>query len=181
MIILMGAAGSGKSMQGKILADEYGYAWISTGEVLRVLITGRRRHEMIEGRLLEDNEVINVVDKVLELIDTETQFIVDGFPRTRFQVDWMMMQAQMGRLPIPVVFNLEVDEQIIRERLYKRNRPDDTEEAISRRFAEYERATRPILDHMKELGIQVVTINADQTPADVHRDIVAKLEELKQL
>lgn len=181
MIILMGAAGSGKSMQGKILADEFGYAWISTGEVLRVLITGRRRHEMIEGRLLEDSEVINVVDKVLELVDTKSQFIIDGFPRTKFQVDWMMMQCQMGRVPVPVVFNLEVDEQVIRERLYKRNRPDDTEEAISRRFAEYERATRPILDHMKELGIKVVDINADQTPAEVHQEIVNKLKEIDQL
>jgi len=28
MIVLMGVAGAGKSMQGKILADEHGYAWI---------------------------------------------------------------------------------------------------------------------------------------------------------
>ena len=33
MIILTGVAGAGKSMQGKILADEHGYAWISTGEI----------------------------------------------------------------------------------------------------------------------------------------------------
>jgi len=38
-------------MQGKILADEHGYAWISTGEILRVLVTGKRRHEMLQGKL----------------------------------------------------------------------------------------------------------------------------------
>lgn len=181
MIILMGAAGSGKSMQGHKLADEYGYAYLSSGELFRVLVTGRRRKEMIEGLLLDDSEVITVIDKVLELIDTKSQFILDGFPRTKFQVDWMMMQHHMGRFPLPIVFNLDVGEQVIRERLKKRNRLDDTDETISRRFAEYERATRPIIDHMKELGIMVVDIDADQTPAEVHKAIIAKLQETGQV
>jgi adenylate kinase len=78
MILMMGTAGAGKSIQGHQLADEYGYAYISTGEVFRVLITGRRRNEMLTGKLLSDEEVIRVLDKVLELIDTKEQFILDG-------------------------------------------------------------------------------------------------------
>ena len=69
MIILTGVAGAGKSMQGKILADEHGYAWISTGEILRVLVTGKRRQEMLQGKLLSDEEMIAILDKVFELID----------------------------------------------------------------------------------------------------------------
>ena len=65
MIILMGVAGAGKSLQSRLLADEYGYAWISTGEILRVLITGKRRQEMLSGKLLSDDEMIQVMDKVL--------------------------------------------------------------------------------------------------------------------
>ncbi len=38
MILLMGVAGAGKSMQGHRLADEYGYAYISTGEILSTAI-----------------------------------------------------------------------------------------------------------------------------------------------
>ena len=48
MIILTGVAGAGKSMQGKLLADEHGYAWISSGEIFRVLVTGKRRQAMLE-------------------------------------------------------------------------------------------------------------------------------------
>ena len=40
MIILMGVAGAGKSMQGRLFADEHGYAWISTGELFRVFVSG---------------------------------------------------------------------------------------------------------------------------------------------
>jgi len=177
MIILMGIAGAGKSMQGKILADELGHPWISTGEVLRVLITGRRRQDMVEGKLLSDDEVIRVVEKVLELIDTEQEFVMDGFPRTEVQVDWMLNQIALGRLHKPVVFNLEIAEEVIRKRLKDRNRPDDTEESIAKRFAEYERATRPIIAYMRKKGIPVIDINADQTPRAVHDQIVNLLKE----
>src|SRR5215469_6008662 len=97
MIILMGVAGAGKSMQGKLLADEHGYAWISTGEILRVLVTGQRRQEMLEGKLLSDEEMIKILDKVLELIDTTREFVLDGFPRTVVQADWLIRQAETGR------------------------------------------------------------------------------------
>lgn len=175
MIILMGVAGSGKSMQGKILADEQGYAWLSTGEVLRVLITGQRRQDMLKGKLLSDDEVISVVERVLQLIDTTQEFVMDGFPRTEVQVDWMMNQIALGRLEQPVVFNLEIKEEIIRKRLKERNRPDDTDEAISARFSEYDRVTRPIIKYMRDKGVQVIDIDADQTPHAVHLQIVSHL------
>ena len=171
MIVLMGVAGAGKSMQGHRLADEYGYAYISTGEIFRVLITGRRRNEMLEGKLLSDAEVINVVDKVLELIDTKEQFILDGFPRTKQQIDWLLEQADKGRFEMPIIINLEIDEETVKDRLYKRGRMDDTEEAIMRRYNEYQEVTRPILDYMKEKGLNVCDIEADGTPTAVHEKI----------
>src|ERR1700744_5589613 len=116
MILLMGSAGAGKSLQGHQLADQYGYAYISTGEIFRVLITGKRRNEMLKGKLLSDEEVIHVVDKILELIDTKEQFILDGFPRTKPQVDWLLEQYKSDRFPLPAVINLEVSEDVIHER-----------------------------------------------------------------
>ena len=145
MIVLTGPAGAGKSLQGHALADEYGFAYLSTGELFRVLITGRRRHEMLEGKLLSDDEVIKVVDRALEIIDTSQEFILDGFPRTQAQVDWLLAQHQAGRFDTPVVVSLEIEEGVIHERQKKRAGPDDTDEAIARRFAEYQSVTRPIL------------------------------------
>ena len=70
MILLMGVAGSGKSTQGRLLADEKGYAWLSSGDILRVLVTGTRRQQMLEGKLLSDQEMIKIFDKVLEQVQT---------------------------------------------------------------------------------------------------------------
>lgn len=178
MILLMGAAGAGKSIQGHQLADQYGYAYISTGEIFRVLITGRRRNEMLEGKLLSDEEVIKVVDKVLELIDTKEQFILDGFPRTKPQVDWLLAQHKQGRFGLPTVINLEITEAVVHERLRKRGRLDDTEEAIKLRHQQYEAVTRPLMAYMKKNGVEVYDIDADRDPQVVHRDILRALGHL---
>jgi len=176
MIILMGVAGAGKSMQGRLLADEHGYPWISTGEILRVLITGKRRQEMLEGKLLSDEEMIRVMDKVLDLIDPSQEFVLDGFPRTVIQADWLLDQVEQGRFKLSAVIHLTASEETVRQRLLDRGRLDDTEEAINERFREYHAVTLPILEHFKEENIDVYTIDAAQSPGNVHDQIVARID-----
>ncbi|HEU4914076.1 MAG TPA: nucleoside monophosphate kinase [Candidatus Saccharimonadales bacterium] len=172
MIILTGVAGAGKSMQGKMFADEHGYAWISTGEIFRVLVTGRRRQEMLEGKLLSDEEVINILDTVLNLIATDQEFVLDGFPRTIPQADWLLNEVHKGRLSLTAVVNLDASEDVVRERLMARGRQDDTEEAITKRFEEYRMVTMPILEHFKKEGVDVHNIDAAQEPRAVHDAIL---------
>jgi adenylate kinase len=172
MIILMGVAGSGKSMQGKILADEHGYAWISTGEILRVLVTGRRRQEMLEGKLLSDEEMIHLMDKVLELIDPTQEFVLDGFPRTVPQADWLLKQVKKARFKLSAVIHLKASEEVVRMRLLERARPDDTEEAIAQRFSEYKTVTLPIIEHLKKEGAKICDIEAADEPRLVHDAIL---------
>jgi adenylate kinase len=172
MIILTGVAGAGKSMQGKILADEHGYAWISTGEILRVLVTGKRRHEMLQGKLLSDDEMVTILDKVFELIDPTQEFVLDGFPRTIPQTDWLLEQVHKNRFELTAVINLDASEDVVRKRLTARGRQDDTEEAITKRFKEYRTVTLPILDYFKSENIQIRTIDAAQEPRAVHDAIL---------
>ncbi|MGB4967257.1 MAG: nucleoside monophosphate kinase [Candidatus Saccharimonadales bacterium] len=176
MILLMGPAGAGKSMQGHKLADEYGYAYISTGEVFRLLITGRRRAEMLEGKLLSDAETIHVLDKVLDIIDVKEQFILDGFPRTSAQVTWMLGEIAAGRFEKPIVVHLDISEEEIRQRLSKRGRPDDTDEAIDRRFKLYQEQTQPILEQMQQAGITVLHVDGVGSPVEIHENVVKALE-----
>ncbi len=173
MIILMGVAGSGKSMQGKMLADEHGYAWISTGEILRVLVTGKRRHEMLQGKLLSDDEMVNMMDKVLDLIDTKQEFVLDGFPRTVPQADWLLDQVHKGRFSLSSVIHLAASEDVVRSRLLERARLDDTGEAIAKRFSEYRQVTLPIIEHLRQEGARVCDIDASQEPRVVHDAILA--------
>lgn len=177
MIILTGVAGAGKSMQGKILADEHGYAWISTGEILRVLVTGKRRQEMLQGKLLSDEEMMTILDKVFELIDPTQEFVLDGFPRTIPQADWLLKQVQDGRFSLTAVVNLSASEEVVRERLMARGRVDDTGEAIAERFREYRSVTLPILEHFRQEDIAVCDIDAAQEPRFVHDAILQCISE----
>lgn len=176
MIILTGVAGAGKSMQGKMLADEHGYAWISTGEILRVLVTGKRRHEMLEGKLLSDEEMITILDKVFDLIDPTQEFVLDGFPRTIPQADWLLDQVHQGRFALTAVVNLAASEEVVRNRLKARGRLDDNDVAIAKRFEEYRVSTLPILEHFKQENVLVCDIDAGQEPRQVHDAVLACID-----
>lgn len=176
MILLMGVAGAGKSIQGRLLADEHGYAWVSSGEIFRVLVTGKRRQQMLEGKLLSDEEVIHLFDKVFDLIDVSEEFVLDGFPRTIPQADWLLDQVKQGRIKLSKVIHLTASEEVVRERLLARGRQDDTEEAIAERFREYRAVTLPILEHLQGEGIGACDIDASQTPREVHDQIVAYID-----
>jgi len=176
MIVLFGVAGSGKSMQGRLLADERGYAWISTGEVLRVLVTGKRRHEMLEGKLLSDDEMIRIMDTVFNLINLNEEFVLDGFPRTVAQSDWLLEQVHSSRIHLTAIFNLNASKDVVRGRLETRGRLDDTSDAIERRFKEFETVTVPIIDFFKQESVPVYDIDASKPPEAVHADMIAYID-----
>jgi adenylate kinase len=178
MIIFMGVAGSGKSVQGRWLADEFGYPWLSTGEFLRMLVSGEPRKAMVRGELLGDKEIIKLVQKIFTLVDTTGRFVLDGFPRTAVQADWLLGQVKHGQLHVSAVVHLQASEKVVMERILSRGRADDTKEAVRERFNEYNEAALPIINHFKEAGIPVFEINGEQTIEEVHADIVAAVKDL---
>lgn len=171
MIIFTGVAGSGKSVQGKMLADHLGLPWLSTGEFLRMMISGDRRKDMLAGKLLEDKEIIAIVQRIFNVIDIRHEFILDGFPRSIAQVDWLLNQEKHGQLKITAVVHLVANKESVKKRLLERGRQDDTENAIKERFSEYTGTILPILEHFKKANIAVYDINAEQSVDSVQEDI----------
>lgn len=176
MIIVMGVAGAGKSVQGRWIADEIGLPWLSTGEFLRMLVTGERRKEMLAGKLLDDSEMIGLADKIFHMIDTSQEFILDGFPRTLAQADWLIAQHKAGLIKISTVLHIEASEEVVTSRLLERGRQDDTKEAIAARFNEYRAVTIPIIKDFEQKDITVHHINGEGTPEEVHSNIKEILE-----
>lgn len=171
MIIFTGVAGSGKSIQGRMLADTLGYPWLSTGEFLRMLVSGQKRRDMVGGKLLEDKEIIQLVQKIFSFIDTHEEFILDGFPRTVAQADWLLNQIKHGQLFATAVVHLTASEEVVEKRLMGRGRKDDNKAAIRARFDEYQQSILPILEHFKQCEIPVYDINSDQPVEAVFEDI----------
>lgn len=176
MIIFMGVAGSGKSSQGRRIADEQGLPWLSTGEFLRMLISGEKRKDMLAGKLIPDQEIISLVRKIFAVVNTDEEFVLDGFPRTAEQADWLLSQHKHGQLPITAVIHLKASEDAVSKRLLSRGRLDDTTEAIAERFKEYNDEALPILKSFKDAGVRIIDVNAEQSVEEVHNDIVAALK-----
>jgi len=175
MILLMGIAGSGKGTQGKMLADTRGFHLISMGEVLRMYVTGEQREKMLAGGLLDDQEIIALVDQVLRSLPDDEEVLMDGFPRTIPQAEWLLEQVKAGRLKLQAAFHLVASQDAVKERLVKRARIDDVEGAIEKRFEEYRRSTEPLIKWLSENGVTVTDINAERSPEAVNTDILSHL------
>lgn len=171
MILFIGVAGAGKSVQGRYLSDLLGFPWVSTGELLRMHVSGEKRQRMLKGELLTDQELYEVVEPVLRDLMNESQIILDGFPRTIEQAKWLEEFSENNGTPISCIIHMEADKDIVLERLLKRARPDDTEEGITKRFNEYRRATLPILDYFEQKGVPVPVIDGNGSEEEVRARI----------
>jgi adenylate kinase len=167
----MGVIGAGKSLQGRLLAKDDGYTWISTGEILRHDLSEEETDKMKKGKLYSDEEVIKVIDKTLNKIDMRDEIIFDGFPRTIKQADWLMDQVKADRLDLTAVFNLQATDDVVARRLKERGRIDDTDEGISARMNEYKTKTLPMINYFKKTGVKIINIDSNQTPEQVHEQI----------
>lgn len=176
MIILMGIVGAGKGTQAKLLADHTGYEPISTGELLRKYATEDQHRRMLAGELLGDEEIIAMVDKVLDEVEDPSKCMLDGFPRSVSQTEWLLEQLEQGRFELTAFIHLIVSEEVVRERMMHRGRPDDTPETITKRFLEYHTVTEPVLAYLEQRDVKVYDVDGDQEPEAVHQDVCRALD-----
>jgi adenylate kinase len=115
-ILLLGAPGVGKGTQAKELVKLWGIPQISTGDLLRANAAkgtplGKITKEIMHrGALVPDHLVNEMVDQRLNQPDTAKGYILDGFPRTLGQADWLdgHLTAEEGSLPVVAVM-IQVD------------------------------------------------------------------------
>ena len=116
-IILLGAPGAGKGTQAKQIVSRYGVPQISTGDILRdnvqrVTELGvQAKAIMAQGELVPDTLVCDMVGQRLRQPDCEHGYILDGFPRTPAQAEWLdkfLAEAFKGK-GLPIVVNIDVD------------------------------------------------------------------------
>ena len=123
-IILLGAPGAGKGTQAKLIAAHYGIPHISTGDILRENVArgtdlGRKAKAVMErGELVSDDLVNGMVAERLMRPDCERGFVLDGYPRTVVQAEWLDREVA-GRKDrrAPVVVNVVVGYNQLLQRL----------------------------------------------------------------
>ena len=172
-ILLIGPQGSGKSTQGKLLADYLKVPYISTGDIFRNIASqdsdesSRIKQILDSGQLVDDQTTIELVKERLNSPDCQNGFILDGYPRT---ID----QAKNLNLNFDKAFYLKIPQETVLERLLKRGRADDTKDLINKRLDLYFHQTQPLLDYYENLGI-LAEIDGNQDIQTIQDEIKKSL------
>ena len=184
--LFLGAPGSGKGTQGKILGTIPRFFHCSCGDVFRSLDTrtelGRRFVEYSSrGELVPDDltialwkaQIDNIAESHIYKPDIDI-LILDGIPRNVHQaelLDQYIEVHQVFHLSCP---NRDELARRMRKRALKDNRIDDaSDKVIDQRIATYEAETKPILAYYP--SERVMTIDATQPPVKVFHDIVSRI------
>jgi adenylate kinase len=123
-VLLLGAPGVGKGTQAQRLMADYGIPQISTGDILRDNIArgtdlGKAaKGIMDQGQLVPDQMVNDMVAARLSKSDVHSGYILDGFPRTLGQAEWLDAQLPIFRSTPPLIaINIRVDERELLQRI----------------------------------------------------------------
>ncbi|MEA3291393.1 MAG: adenylate kinase, partial [Pseudomonadota bacterium] len=122
-IVLLGAPGSGKGTQAKLLAERYRVPHISSGALLREAVaagtaTGKKaRKNMFAGELVSDSLVLEFVRERVSRKDARRGVILDGFPRNIPQAQELDGLLGMRGQPVQIALLIETDEQNLLKRI----------------------------------------------------------------
>jgi adenylate kinase len=121
--ILLGAPGSGKGTQGKVLAQRLGIPVLSTGDLLRSEIASgtalgcRVSQIMARGELVRDEIVNEMAAHRISQPDCRLGVLLDGFPRSAVQARFLDELLHASGFPEPQVVHLYVPLDELKQRL----------------------------------------------------------------
>mgnify|MGYP006273012017 CR=1 FL=1 len=122
-IVLLGAPGSGKGTQSKLIMERYKIPQISTGDLLRAAVAAetplgqQAKAAMDAGQLVPDDIVLGMIRERLAMPDTERGYILDGFPRNLHQAQSLDDMLSDLNQPLDVALLIDVDFEVLMQRL----------------------------------------------------------------
>ena len=159
-IIFFGPPGAGKGTQAKIISKYLNISHLSTGDILRKkLLDGddlskELKNIMSSGNLVSDDILNSIVSSRLKK-EVSNGFILDGYPRTLKQAEFLNNFLSKTSLSINYIFNIQINFAMLKDRILKRsseeNRDDDNLHAIQTRYEEYINSTEKVSIFYKQI------------------------------
>ena len=157
-IIFFGPPGAGKGTQAKIISKFLNVSHLSTGDILRNKLLDKDdlakqlQSIMSSGNLVSDDILNSIVSSRLKN-ETEKGFILDGYPRTLNQSEFLNNFLLQTSNSINYIFNIQIDFKTLKHRILLRsseeNRDDDNIDVIETRYNEYINSTQKVSDFYK--------------------------------
>jgi len=187
-VVVLGAPGSGRSTQAKMLADQYNLHYVNTTDLLHEFAAkpGPQSAQiaalMEKGGLVPDEIVIRAVEGYIRTHPGKNGLIFKGFPRTLVQAYIMDGLLRKIGQRVSCILDLRVPTLELFRRLAHRGQTDralqydQTTETIVRRIEDHDRYADQIVGYYeKTRRLQVV--DGIGTPEEVYKRMAAQVEE----
>ncbi|KAF8038316.1 hypothetical protein BT93_B0989 [Corymbia citriodora subsp. variegata] len=179
-----GGPGSGKGTQCAKIVQHFGFAHISTGDLLRdESRSGSETGNMIEsimkeGKMVPAEVTIKLLQKAMQESGND-KLLIDGFPRN--EENRAAYEAVIKIEPKLVLF-LDCSEEEMERRLLNRNqgRLDDNIETMRKRFKVFKESTLPVIEYYNSKG-KVRKIDAGKPAEEVFEDIKTIFTSISQV
>jgi adenylate kinase len=162
-MLIIGPPGSGKGTQAGRISDRLGITAISTGDIFRANVKGETplgveaKKYLDAGDFVPDSVTNKMVRDRLTESDSENGFVLDGYPRTAAQVDYLDELLAEGDEKLDVVLQLTADDAELIHRLLGRaketGRSDDNEAVIRHRLNLYHEQTEALVSRYAQRRI----------------------------
>ena len=192
IIIFFGPPGAGKGTQATLISEKLDIPHISTGDILRKSfletnqISKQLKQTMDSGNLVSDDSLNQIIEDRLSSDDCKKGFILDGYPRTIIQKNFLNQYLEDHNLFISKIFDLDLDSTDILERIKSRsgieNREDDKEKIIKVRIERYLKETKPISSYYSvNFPNDYHVINSNQEIQNITKNILEILKKWRFL
>lgn len=196
-LVIFGPPGAGKGTQASLLEERRGLVQIATGDIIRSAIKnetplGKEVKSYVDaGELVPDKVVRKLAENAIAE-EGHDDFVLDGYPRTTQQAEWLTEFLVDNEAPLDAVLSLKVPDDVIVQRLSRRRvhaetgetyhldhdpppedldpdlvvqRDDDKPDTVRNRLSVYREETQPLEDYFESRDLLV--------PVDGQGDIEA--------
>ena len=207
-LILLGPPSAGKGTQAEMLCKRFDLLHLATGDILREAVAagsslGKKAKKFMDsGALVPDAIVIGLLEGKMKSTQSQTGFVLDGFPRNSDQATQLEEFTD-----IDLVLCIEIDYTKLLERATGRRicrtcgavyhlkynppkqagvcdkdggelylRDDDNEETVKKRLKTYDDQTKPVIQHYEPTG-KLRYIEGDGTIDAVQGRVLSALVE----
>ena len=207
-LVIFGPPGAGKGTQAGLLESRRGLVQIATGDIIRSAIAnetpvGKEAKRYVDaGELVPDDVVRKLAENAIA-DEGYDDFVLDGYPRTMQQAEWLTAFLTEHDAPLHGVLRLEVPDDVLVRRLSRRRvhsetgetyhldhnpppedvdpefivqREDDKPDTIRNRLSVYREETKPLESYFAERDT-LVSVNGVGDIEDIYERICTVLDD----
>jgi adenylate kinase len=178
VVILLGPPGAGKTTQAQFLSNKYKIPIFSAATLLKKShdrksdFSKKVKGKISPEELLTDQGMNDLVREAVIKADHERGFVLDGYPSSPGQAQYLTGLLQELGLSAPLVVHLAVSDELAKQRLSTRGSAADKPEIIDRRLAYYRKEESVVLNYYSQ---SVIRIDGSQSVGDVTKQIETAL------